>query len=203
MVFPDFKFIISILWILSSSNVISSIFHINRKLQSRSNTTSFNISTQFGDCLVDYCGDGVCAVNKGKCSFNSTTQTNYCQCSEYYITFPEEDSFKCCYEQKSANTAMLLEIFLGFGFGHFYVGNIFFGFIKALIYIILTVSCFSIIWRVLRSQDQTKSFIFKFTCTICLLLCSCTYIGWQIIDTILFSIGGYQDSNGAPLYGTE
>jgi hypothetical protein len=195
-----FFIIISIFFIEYSE---SSFVRLTRKLQTNSTEENFTVNTDYGECRVQYCGDGVCALDKADCLVNVTTKTKYCKCREGYTTFPQDDSFDCCYEQKNANTAMLLEIFIGFGFGHFYVGNNLIGIIKASVYLVLSVSCCLVLYRVFRLQDQGKSFIFKFTCTICLLLCSCTYIGWQIIDSILFSIGGYTDKNQAPLSGIE
>ena len=200
-----FYLILFLFFYFLSSLIKCDLIKFDRKLQGSGNITdNFMANTDYGECLVKYCGEGACAINNADCLTNETSGLTYCSCRDGFITFPNDDSYECCYEQKSSTTAIFLEMFISFGFGHFYVGNVFIGMIKALVYSILTISCGLILWRIFRSTgNQGKSLIFKFTCTICLLLCSCAYIGWQIIDSILFSIGGYVDKNGAPLSGTQ
>ena len=67
----------------------------------------------------------VCECNKGYSSFGIDTNST----TDIY----------CCFSKKSQLTAFLLELFIGFGTGHFYLGNITFATIKMLIQIFLCV----------------------------------------------------------------
>ena len=59
----------------------------------------------------------------------------------------EDSTVYCCYEKKSQFFAFLIEIFLGFGFGHFYIGDIKYGLVKFFIQIFLCFSCCSLTYR--------------------------------------------------------
>ena len=107
------------------------------------------------DCEIgNYCfNNSACSIN-GNCKidiFNINEETleeglrSKCECnvgfSSYDIEVQElEDSeIYCCYEQKSHFTAFMLETFLGFGIGHFYIGDIKYGLTKFFIQIFLCV----------------------------------------------------------------
>lgn len=160
------------------------------------------VETEYGDCVVSACGtDSFCALgNNGTCV--EVEQTFQCQCKKGFTTSAEDSLYQCCYKQKSSVVAFLLEIFLGFGVGHFYVGNIYFGIVKCVLYCILFISIIIICIRRFRfkGQDIDNSFLLKLFRTVCFLLCGCTYVAWQMIDSVLFSLGGYNDANGMPLY---
>ena len=97
--------------------------------------------------IGNYCGSTPCSVN-GYCNFDFTKYNNdsffklssknelKCICNKGYSSYDidslkmEERSLYCCYKQKSHLTAFYLELFIGFGIGHFYIGNINFGLIK-------------------------------------------------------------------------
>jgi len=68
----------------------------------------------------------------------------YCECNKGYSSFDIEHNISssdiyCCYSKKSLLTTFLLELFIGFGIGHFYLGNITFATVKMLIQIFLCV----------------------------------------------------------------
>ena len=90
----------------------------------------------------------------GNCNFNifeyfkeNNTEEDrlpHCQCnmgySSYDITdLKTDNNILCCYEQKGQMTAFLLEMLIGFGVGHFYIGNYLFGIIKLIVQIFLCV----------------------------------------------------------------
>ena len=100
-----------------------------------------------------------CSVN-GNCNFkifqyfreNSTEEDRlpYCECNLGYTSYDitglkMDNSILCCYQQKGQMTAFLLELFIGFGVGHFYIGNFYFAILKLLIQVFL---CF-LFWCVL------------------------------------------------------
>ena len=106
------------------------------------------------DCQVgNYCGTEkyACSVY-GNCNFkifdyfkeNSTAEDKqpHCECNMGYSSYDieklkSENNILCCYKQKGQLTAFLLEMFIGFGVGHFYLGNIIFGVIKLCIQVFL------------------------------------------------------------------
>lgn len=99
------------------------------------------------DCQVgNYCGSEkyACSVY-GNCNFNiykyfklNNTEDDkkpHCVCNMGFSSFDietlkSESNILCCYKQKSQLKAFLLELFLGFGIGHFYLGNIYLGLFK-------------------------------------------------------------------------
>ena len=107
------------------------------------------------ECEIgNYCTEGTCSVN-GNCKidiFNIYNITSIedlktkCECNIGFTSFnideeeSEEDKVFCCYEQKSHFSAFMIELFLGFGAGHFFIGDIKFGLLKFFIQIFL---CFS------------------------------------------------------------
>ena len=122
------------------------------------------ISSPISECeLNSYCGQ-----NKDKCSIYGNCNYKlyehysqrevvydeygmkinkdpiYCECNRGYSSFDLENNLTslgiyCCYSQKSLLTAFFLELFIGFGIGHYYLGNITFATIKMLIQIFLCV----------------------------------------------------------------
>ena len=150
-----------------------------------------------GECTLIPCGDSFCSINGGRC------EDGVCKCKNGFITPEEDDFYNCCYKQKSALLAFILEALLIFGIGHFYVGNIKLGIIKSIIYAILFISSLIIC---LKKIYNNKRFIFnsnvitKIFKTICILACGCTFIIWQMTDSVLFCLGIYTDDKGIKLY---
>ena len=71
-----------------------------------------------------------------------------CECFHGYSSYDidvqhMENNVKCCYKKKGALKAFFLELFLGFGLGHFYLGNYIFACVKLCIEIFfcVTVGC--------------------------------------------------------------
>ena len=112
--------------------------------------------------IGNYCGSKVCSEN-GFCNYNLSHYYNetfsvggphynlICQCYMGYSSYDIEvqhinDRFiYCCYKKKSQLTAFYLELFIGFGIGHFYIDNVHFGLIKFFSQILLCL----IFWCVL------------------------------------------------------
>ena len=106
------------------------------------------------DCQVgNYCASEKygCSIY-GNCNFkifdyfkeNSTEEDKLpkCECNMGYSSYDidvlnSDNNILCCYEQKGQLTAFLLEMFIGFGVGHFYIGGYIFGLIKLLVQIFL------------------------------------------------------------------
>ena len=110
------------------------------------------------DCEIgNYCSDGACSTN-GNCKidlFNFTYDSqgngikSKCECNYGFSSYDkevmklEESNILCCYEKKSHFNAFMLELFLGLGIGHFYIGDIKYGLIKLFseIFLCFTFCC--------------------------------------------------------------
>ena len=113
------------------------------------------------DCEIsNYCGSEkyACSIY-GNCNFKlfdyykvgSTEEDKqpHCECnmgySSYDITnLQQENKILCCYKKKGQLTAFFLELFLGIGIGHFYLGNYTFGVIKIVVQLFLCVTVFCV-----------------------------------------------------------
>ena len=170
-------------------------------------TNIYQIKSNKNEIIRVYTLYGVCNITVNESSLCSAEHTEscsngICKCKEGYTTPKEDKIYQCCYEQKSAKTAFLLEAFLGFGAGHFYVGdNV--SYIKALIYFILFVVFIITIFRVCFRKDKFQTggnFYLRILRSACLIICGCTFIIWQMVDSVMFSLRGYKDKNGVELY---
>ena len=154
-----------------------------------------------GECTLIPCGDTFCSKNGGICE--NTPSGKVCKCKEYFTTPTEDEFYNCCYKQKSAIKAFFLEAFLIFGFGHFYIGNKKLGIIKDIVYAILFLFTFIIFFRRIYNKNRfifNSNIIIKMFKTFCVLACGCTFIIWQMTDSVLFCLGIYTDGNGVRLY---
>ena len=106
------------------------------------------------DCQIgNYCSSEKygCSIY-GNCNFNifKYFKENYteddrkphCECNLGYSSYDidvlkSDHNIKCCYQQKGQLTAFILEMFIGFGIGHFYIGNYLFAVIKLVVQIFL------------------------------------------------------------------
>ena len=153
-----------------------------------------------GECTLKPCGNTFCSNNGGSCE--NTSKGRVCKCKKHFTTPKEDEFYNCCYKQKSGLKAFFLEAIFIFGFGHFYVGNSKLGTIKAIVYAILFLSTIIICCR---NLNQKKRFVFdsnifiKIFKTLCVLVCGCTFIIWQMVDSVMFCLGGYTDENGVQL----
>ena len=115
------------------------------------------------DCQVgNYCGTEkyACSVY-GNCNFDiyKFFKLNYteddrkphCVCNMGYSSFDietlkSESNILCCYQQKSQLKAFLLELFLGFGIGHFYLGKYYFACLKLGLQVSTCISLWCIVY---------------------------------------------------------
>ena len=158
------------------------------------------ISSVQGKCTLVPCGNSFCSKEGGICEETSTGKN--CKCKSDFTT-PEEDEFyNCCYKQKSSLIAFILEACFFFGIGHFYVGNKKIGITKAIIYGILLIFSLIICCRRFFRKNRyvsDSSIITRIFKIFCILACGCTFIIWQMIDSVMFNIGGYTDDKGVKL----
>jgi hypothetical protein len=135
------------------------------------------------------CNRQNCPTTQGFCN-----KDNVCQCYEGYTTVddPRYGKYKCNYPLKQQMTAFLLEFILGFGVGHFYLGNyeigipkMFFSFLTSFFVCFFPIFSLAIKSVKLKRMVPYLQFIFGLV-----------YGAWQIIDGVLIGINYYRDANG-------
>ena len=166
---------------------------------------------------------GICFYDIYKYVSEDSTNKNFidCICDEGFITKDENDSIKCCYEQKLQKYAILLEI-LPLGFGHYYSGRII-NFVIKLIFqsiIILYMLFYSLCcqnfdkirkyrgYELLSNDSKKNDYINNLKSkidtgrmvTVAIYICTfIIMIIWQCLDIFLFGLNVYTDGNSIQL----
>ena len=166
---------------------------------------------------------GICFYDIYKYVSEDSTNKNFidCICDEGFITKDENDSIKCCYEQKLQKYAILLEI-LPLGFGHYYSGRII-NFVLKLIFqsiIILYMLFYSLCcqnfdkirkyrgYELLSNDSKKNDYINNLKSkidtgrmvTVAIYICTfIIMIIWQCLDIFLFGLNVYTDGNSVKL----
>ncbi len=131
---------------------------------------------------------------------NADCNSDYTKCTCYKGYTTSKEGKICGYEQKRQLTAFLLELFVGFGAGHFYRGAYLFASLKLVafifgIYIIclfpLTAKCVS---------DCCDCDCLVILVSIFFYLCACGLAFWFIFDLVQFGKNNYKDKNGYELF---
>jgi len=151
----------------------------------------------------DHCSsNGYCYIDILQYYNRSNPQLlSSCICNSGWMTI-DNSPVKCCYQMKNQMKAFMLE-FIGFGFGHFYVGNYIRGMIKLCGSVFLCVifclsgflSCYregNYEFRASRKRNGKFYSIFIYGSLI-------FYLVWMLIDSVLFGINFYTDGEGHPL----
>ena len=149
----------------------------------------FGISASYDSNHLFICNQYTCSPSNGKCG-----RDNECICAYGYITVTDEKfgNFHCNYKMKSQVKAFLLEFLIGFGIGHFYIGNITIALTKLLYssltcYIICQLPSFEKI-------NSVKKCAYYFQ-----LILGLGWAAWQITDSVLIAMNRYKDENGVSL----
>ena len=131
-----------------------------------------------------------CPHSRGVC-----TRDNKCVCIGDYTTVNNKElygDYQCNYLQANQAKAFVLEFLLGFGAGHFYLGNVLLASIK------FTFCLFSAILVAVSpclSANDMKGKCYTYLMGIAGLV----WIVWQSIDGVLMGISYYKDKNGIPM----
>lgn len=132
------------------------------------------------------CNKYTCSPHNGKCSLD-----NKCLCANGYTTINDKKfgDFECNYKMKSQATTFLLELIIGFGMGHFYLGNVNLALCKLFFsvfacYFICMLPSFEKI-RLTKMCAYYSQFIFGLI-----------WVIWQIVDCVLILKNHYKDING-------
>ena len=166
---------------------------------------------------------GICFYDIYKYVSEDSTNKNFidCICDDGFITKDENDSVKCCYEQKLQKYAILLEI-LPLGFGHYYSGRLINFAIKLtfqsiiILYMLIYSLCCQNFYKIrkyrgyeLISNDSKKNdYINNYKSridtgrmiTVAIYICTfIIMIIWQCLDIFLFGLNVYTDGNSVEL----
>lgn len=146
-----------------------------------------------GNCYYD-----IIALYKNESTLYPENGTE-CICNYGYGTL-KDNKIKCCYAKKSQFTAFILELLIGFGSSHFYLGRYIFAFAKLLLtligYIICCVSLIIICSEKRKFEEERKK------CNTLYLLVfgsSCAIFLIGILDLLLLGFGVYKDGKGMEL----
>ena len=119
-----------------------------------------------------------------------------CICNYGYGTLNGSKVY-CCYAKKSQFTAFLLELLVGFGASHFYLGRYIFAIVKLLLTLIgYTICCVSLI---IICSEKKKFEEEKKKCNTLYFLVigsSCALFLIAILDLLLLGFGVYKDGKG-------
>ena len=120
----------------------------------------------------------------------------FCECIDGYASYPEDNNIQCNYKQKLQLKAFLLELFLCYGAGHFYIHNYKLAIPKLVVFVFFY--CLFIALRIItKAKEENK----KANLIICI-GAGISFVGmlsWQIIDLINFGKNNYKDGNNVPL----
>ena len=128
-----------------------------------------------------------CPKSRGVC-----TRDNKCICIGDYMTHPDREKYgdyQCNYQQANQSKVFLLEFLIGFGVGHFYLGNTILAIIKCTFS--LTTAIVVSIYPCLSANQNTGK-----KCNYLIMFLGLIYVTWQAVDGILIAMNYYTDSNG-------
>jgi len=147
---------------------------------------------EYRTAQVTNCSTTNCPAQNGVCS-----GTSMCVCRKEFANVPKVSKDTCSYKRKSQLTAFLLEFFLPFGVGHFYVGKWWLGLIKMICTLFAMITIYSFLICCLSCVQNQKSYAaYMFFYYFVPILASV----WWLVDIILFGIDYFLDNNGVPLY---
>jgi hypothetical protein len=173
----------------------SSVFLYNSEVEDLKNY-SFAKNNLLRNLQSFTCTDpALSCSNFGICNDQKTD----CICSLGHITHPEDSQYKCNYPQKKQLVAFLLELFLGFGSGHFYSGRTTFGGLKlgAFLFGIYIICLFPLSAKCLSDRFDSECLVIAVSCFY--YCCAVGLAFWFVYDLVMFGMNKYLDGEGLML----
>jgi hypothetical protein len=138
--------------------------------------------------------------NQGKCN----DQKDDCECFEGFTTnFPSPSQFfttttRCNYKMKKQLYALVLSLFISFGFVHFYLGNYIIGYVQLIVFLFIFIFNVSLI--VLLSTKHLKKVSqseFKKSLSYILFISflAFVFLFWYLFDIFMVIFNLYKDGN--------
>jgi TM2 domain-containing membrane protein YozV len=186
------------------SNDLISCFNL-RDLDDVNLLNNDNITDALFDCTPNATDNIQCKDNYPDRIHCKDEDFEHCMCKPGYVTEDlyndkyTDESPRCNYKQKKQLTSFLLELFVGFGAGHFYRGKYLMASLKLVaflfgIYIIclfpITAKCIS---------DCCDSDCLVVLVSIFFYLAACGLATWFIFDLVYFGKNKYKDKHDVPL----
>jgi hypothetical protein len=140
------------------------------------------------------CNTDNCPSNGGYC------KGERCICLDGYLTVKDVmDTKKCNYKQKQIIVGLVLESFGLIGFGHFYAGRIFYGFVKLILfYVIICYGSQFVIQFMKEASDTETAYYVKLGISTA---CLGVPVLWHLIDLYKWATNQYLDGNGYQMLG--
>ena len=155
------------------------------------------INSSSNDENTVLCPDGTkCHKLFGQCTKYDDENKYFCNCKDGYTTYPSNNEMGCNYEQKRQLKAFLLEFFLSYGSGNFYIHNYKLAVPKLVVFIFFY--CLFIVLRIItkaKEENKLANLIICISAGIVLV----GMLTWQIIDLVKFGKNQYKDGNGVEL----
>lgn len=144
------------------------------------------------EVIIYDCTQVSCPFDKMDCS----NENQFCQCKEAYTTI---DDKICGYEKKKQLVAFLLELFVGFGGGHFYTERYLMASLKlvAFLFGIYIICLFPFTAKCMGDSCDSDWGVIVTSCFY--YLYSLGLASWFIIDLVWFGKNLYPDGNNQTL----
>ena len=160
-----------------------------------------DVCSENGRCYYSFVNQ-IWNYNQNK-SLNKTnvTQVYYyepCICNEGYSSLPN-DLIKCCYEQKDQLYGFLLEFFIGFGTGHFYINQYQLAVAKLVCNLFFCCYCYIVALCIYVKDDNKETSLIQKVFNSILILNIVAFVVWWFVDVIMFGFNMYSDGNNVPL----
>ncbi len=146
----------------------------------------------------------VCKNNESDCSGNGVCNEagNGCNCNAGYTTLTNKKTkitAQCNYLMKYQLKAFLLELFVGFGAGHFYSLRYLHASLKlvAFLFGIYLICLFPLTAKCISDKFDSDFFVFFVSCFY--YLCVIGLAFWFVWDLVMFGLNRYKDGNGLSL----
>lgn len=121
-------------------------------------------------------------------------------CNKKYDTYPKDNEIKCNYERKRQIKALLLELLVTYGAGHFYMENYKYAIPKLVVFVFLY--CLFIVLRIFsKAKEENKKT--NLAISLSAIICFIGMIAWQVIDVVKFARADYKDGNDVTMYSMK
>lgn len=152
------------------------------------------------DALVDCSASGVCSKDQDECICFEGFKTVFKQPEDYFSKKP-----RCNYAQKKQFYAVIIALFISFGFTHFYLGNYILGYIQLIVFLsILSANIFIITKLSLKHIKKVSQLEYRQTLSLMLVVCFFSLISffWYAFDIFMVLFNVYKDDNNVELHSS-
>jgi hypothetical protein len=167
---------------------------VNEELYNVSKMEIFRCENPITDCS----NAGVCNNEKDECICFEGYKTVFLNVEDYFSYEP-----RCNYKLKKQIYAMVLALFISFGFLHLYLGNYIIGYIQMILFFIIFVfNIYMIVNLSLKHVKKVSRLEYKNSLALMIVICffSLIFFFWYLFDIFMVLFNIYRDSNNVDLY---